>query len=463
VNDDARTINLSLISHTNVGKTTLARTLLARNVGEVRDAPHVTDVAEAHLLIATAGGDRMQLWDTPGLGDSARLARRLQASGNPIGWLLSEVWDRWRDRPFWSSQQAIRNVRDHADVVLYLVNAAENPDDAGYVGPEMEILGWIGKPAIVLLNQVGEPRPHAVEQAEEERWRGHMARHAVVRGVLTLDAFARCWVQEDRLFSVLRDAAPPEKHQALARLRAVWRERNLQVFEQSVDALGAELAAVLGDREPLERSHDVGRAVAALAGRAQTAARQAMERLIALHGLAGHAKQEIPRRVAAQFDVRRPADVARTSLVGGVVSGLVGGLTADLALGGASLGAGAIIGALVGALGAGGAAHAWNVVRGRDAARVRWSIELLEAHLAGAVLRYLAVAHFGRGRGEWRESEHPAHWRAIAEDIARSHRDALEFLSAEAPPDARALVREALCGALVRLYPDSADLLRNAN
>ena len=98
-------------------------------------------------------------------------------------------------------------------------------------------------------------------------------------------------------------------------------------------------------------------------------------------------------------------------------------------------------------------------MRGRDAARVRWSIELLEAHLAGAVLRYLAVAHFGRGRGEWRESEHPPHWRALAEEIARTHRDALEFLSGDETPDARYLVRDSLAAALVRLYPEAAHLI----
>ncbi|MEO7007994.1 MAG: GTPase, partial [Caldimonas sp.] len=39
----ARSISLSLVSHTNVGKTTLARTLLGRDVGQVRDVPHVTE------------------------------------------------------------------------------------------------------------------------------------------------------------------------------------------------------------------------------------------------------------------------------------------------------------------------------------------------------------------------------------------------------------------------------------
>ena len=41
------TISLSLISHTNAGKTTLARTLLSESVGEVRDSAHVTVQATA--------------------------------------------------------------------------------------------------------------------------------------------------------------------------------------------------------------------------------------------------------------------------------------------------------------------------------------------------------------------------------------------------------------------------------
>jgi len=128
---DARTIALSLISHTNAGKTTLARTLIGRDVGEVRDAAHVTQQASGYRLIESAAGDVLMLWDTPGFGDSARLARRLGQQGNPIGWFLSQVWDRFRDRAFFHSQQAVRNVRDTADVVLYPVNAAESPAGAG--------------------------------------------------------------------------------------------------------------------------------------------------------------------------------------------------------------------------------------------------------------------------------------------------------------------------------------------
>jgi predicted GTPase len=188
----AGSIALSLVSHTNAGKTTLARTLLGRDIGEVRDAPHVTEFADAFTLLETPTGETLQLWDTPGFGDSLRLLRRMRQATQPLGWFLSAVWDRWRDKPFWHSQQALRNVRDHSDVVLYLVNAAETPQAAGYLASEMELLAWTGKPVIVLLNQLGAPREAALEDAEVQQWRQHLAPFVAVHAVLPLDAFARC-------------------------------------------------------------------------------------------------------------------------------------------------------------------------------------------------------------------------------------------------------------------------------
>ena len=164
-------IQLVLISHTNAGKTTLARTLVGMDVGEVRDAAARDRCRPSRIrCCAPPTGDALLLWDTPGFGDSVRLAKRLAMADNPIGWLLREVIDRYRDRPFWLSQQALRTARDEADLVLYLVNSSEDPHDAGYLAPEMKVLDWLGKPVMVLLNQMGPPRPAAEEQAEQARW-----------------------------------------------------------------------------------------------------------------------------------------------------------------------------------------------------------------------------------------------------------------------------------------------------
>jgi hypothetical protein len=472
----ATILNLSLVSHTNAGKTTLARSLLGRDVGEVRDEAHVTALAERHTLLEVDGAC-LQLWDTPGFGDSARLARRLRQECNPLAWLRSEAWDRWRDRPFWSSQQAMRNVRDEADVVLYLVNATESPRDAGYVAPEMEILAWMDKPVLLLLNQLGAPRPDAQDAADEARWRAHVAAYPCVRGVLSLDAFARCWVQEFTLLAAIAQVLPAAKQAAFAQLRAAWQQQRLTTLAQALDILAETLAGAARDEEivadtqlmPALKAIVLGRdkeatpreqAMARLAERLTLETRRSTDRLIEIHGLGGRAAAEVLARLADAFAVQARLPEGRAALVGGALSGALSGLAADLAAGGLTLGAGLVGGALLGALGSAGLAHGYNLIRGADASRVRWSSDALSGQFAAALLRYLAVAHYGRGRGEWQQGEHPLHWqsRVDAQLAARQARLATLW-RAPADPGLEAELRaelDAAIGAILdELYPGS--------
>jgi len=449
----------------------------------VRDAAHVTETTDAHLLISTPLGDELRLWDTPGFGDSARLLKRLRQSGNPLGWFLSQVWDRYVDRPFFSSQQAVRNVRDEADVVLYLVNAGEDPESAGYVDAEMQILGWIGKPVIVLLNQLGPPRPAAVEAAEARRWATHLAGYPWVRDTLAFDAFARCWVQEHALLDRVGSVLPPGKRESFARLAAAWRERNRDTFERSMHVLAKQLAAIgadgttvsaqgaagaarawvtalLGSRGRTDAATDA--AMAQLAQRLDAAVRAATDELIALHGLSGRAAGEILQRMGTEYAVDKAADPGKASLIGAALSGALGGLAADLAAGGLTFGAGAVLGGLLGAAGARGLAGAYNLARGSDATTLRWSAEFLTGRVAGAVLRYLAVAHFGRGRGDYVAAEYPQHWGAVVDAAVSAQRAFLDRLWSEAeggtPAAAlesrlRPLLETIVSDVLERLYP----------
>jgi hypothetical protein len=466
------TIRLSLVAHTNVGKTALARTLLGRDIGEVRDAPHVTEFAEMHVLLSSDAGDELQLWDTPGFGDSVRLERRMRASGTPLGWLLTQVWDRWRDRAFWASQQAMRHVREQSDVVLYLVNAAESPAAAGYVAPEMALLGWVGKPVLVLLNQLGAPRAAAEEADDVERWRVHLARWPLVRDVLPMDAFARCWVQEGVLLTAIGAALGAQER--MQRLSAAWAERKLALFGAAVAELSASLGRIAATRSPVAETgwmarRDVARAAQqVLAEGLDAEVRASTGRLIALHGLEGRAQGEILQRVATQIDVHERVGEGRAALVGGVVSGALAGLKADLLSGGLTLGGGMLAGGLLGALGAVGIARGLNLVRGTDRSFVAWSADAMGPMVEAALLRYLAVAHFGRGRGEWAEGEAPAHWRDVVALALEPEREALAALwrgrstrydnSGEAERLAAALTPQVAAAAravLERLYPGS--------
>ena len=479
-------IALSLIAHTNVGKTALARTLLKRDVGEVRDDAHVTLVAERHTMIETPQGDTLCLWDTPGFGDSARLARRLATLDRPIVGFLAMVWDRWREPALWSSQQAMRNVRDDADVVLYLVNASETPSDAGYLAPELQILEWLGKPVVALLNQTGTPRTPAVEAAEIERWRQALGSRSWMHGVLALDAFARCWVQERTWLRAVAGALSEAKQPAFARLAAAWQADSEAQFDAAMTAIAEPIARAACDRAPLADAGlrgslvEVGKAIGlandrvdpakqvamrTLADRLDADTRSGMDRLIAIHGLDGRAAAEVMTRLADSVTAEAPVDERKAAVIGGFVSGALTGLAADIASGGLTFGAGLLAGGIVGAVGAAGVARGFNLVRGKTQASIRWSDEFVAALVPAAVLRYLAVAHYGRGRGEWVASEYPPFWRdAVVDAVARTGGVAtIVALRAADNCNVQSLatawqrkLREITLAVLAALYPDAA-------
>jgi hypothetical protein len=478
-------VELVLVSHTNSGKTTLARTLLGRDVGEVRDSPHVTELAEPYALLETRAGDVLRLWDTPGFGDSARLVQRLRMADNPLGWLLREVWDRHRDRPFWCSQQAVRAARLSGDVVLYLVNAAEQPRDAGYLASEIRILRWIDKPVLALLNQIGPPRPQGEDEAERELWRSHLAAHGLACEVLTLDAFARCWVQEGTLLAAVGQRLAGEKQAGLARLRAEWTARSIERFDACLQVLAEQMTAAAHDSETLDaadapaatagtrllvtlglRRDDAAheRATAALAARLDASVRAATDRMIALHGLEGHAADTILRRVQEAYATQEPIAEGKAALLGGVLTGALTGLKADLATGGLSLGAGLLIGAVVGGLGGAGIARGINRLTGSERARLSWPDDFLDGLVRAGILRYLAIAHYGRGRGSFVEGEAPAHWHRDTQEELLQRQPALHGIwqaarAGAAPADTAAALlaplRATTAAVLARQYPGS--------
>ncbi len=304
-----------------------------------------------------------------------------------------------------------------------------------------------------------------------------------MRGTLAFDAFARCWVQEHALLERVGAALPEGARETFARLAAAWRARNEEVFRRSVELLATQLAAVAGDGEEVPtptlgatarawlagivRGERAGAglgneaAMQALAGRADARIRQATDGLIALHGLSGTAAAQIRERVATDFVVDPAADTGKAGVIGAAVSGALGGLIADLHAGGLTFGAGALVGGLLGAAGARGLAQAYNLVRGTETSTVRWSDDVRSKLVAAAGLRYLAVAHFGRGRGDFVESEHPAHWRPELETAIGAETAALTAIWSEADRGAaagglerplREVIERVLRAVLAKLY-----------
>ena len=473
-------ITLSLVSHTNVGKTSLARTLLRRDVGQVLDQAHVTDQAEIFELIQLDSGSRLLLADTPGFGDSARLLQRLRRSDRPVWWFLQQTWDRYTDRPFWCSQQATLNVREQADLVLYLVNATEEPDEAGYVDHELALLDWLDVPVWILLNHTGDTSfQNQPLTPRIERWRDHTRRFQVVRGVGALDAYNRCWVEEDHLLRDLEPLLPEPSRPLMHELRQAWNRRNLDVMDRCVEAIAGYLAGAALDRESLASRRpsraEKDAAMAALGRRAVDGSEDLMSELLARHQLEGTVAAEIDKQLDAfSVEGEDALDTERGALLGGVVSGAVGGLAADLLAGGLTFGGGMLAGAILGAVGGAGLARGYRLVKGDKMPSVAWSQTFLDSLAAQALLRYLAVAHFGRGRGEFRDHEASRRWLdAVTAELKARHPEWQEMWQSLATHRAnlnaqqaarrlRPLVHETVRAVLLKGYPGAKELLGSA-
>lgn len=433
---DPLRINLSLVSHTNIGKTTLARTLLSKDVGEIADRAHVTETADDFVLARDNLGAELVLWDTPGFGNSVQLASRLAARSNPLGWFLSEVWDRFTNKAFWLNQMAIKHVKETSSVVLYLVNVSELPDSAPYIKAEMSILSWIGKPVIVLLNQMGEPRPKEEEEKDVEDWENAMSSYPLVKAVLPLDAFARCWVQEVVLFDEIQKALPESLQSSYSSLRSIWERSRRAVYSSSVDALASHVWRQLVNKEVVaapslkdqmltlakrfgflnKDDNALSDARAALNSAAADSFCRLTNQLISINGISGKgAGREILRRMKNDWSIQRYSmDAGSAAAVGGGIgfaSGAAAGAAADFASAGISLGLGSIIGGILGAVGGLGAATLYNSKAKKEGLEIAWSSHAVSEFTIESVLLYLAVAHFGRGRGDWVEGESPLFWK----------------------------------------------------
>jgi hypothetical protein len=242
----------------------------------------------------------------------------------------------------------------------------------------------------------------------------------------------------------------------MARLRAAWQSQHQQTFDAAMNALAGSLARLATAVEVVPdaggfgaRLRQAGSAIGARVGwgnagadndrspaaLAQTALAARLDAevrantlaLITLHGIDGEARAqgEILARLATHFETRLALDEGKAALWGGMVSGALVGLKADILSGGLTLGGGLLAGGLIGALGAAGLARCVNLVRGTGQSWVAWNALALDQFVEAALLRYLAVAHFGRGRGEWAQGESPAHWREVVQRALASQRETL--------------------------------------
>ncbi|MBU1329883.1 MAG: GTPase/DUF3482 domain-containing protein [Gammaproteobacteria bacterium] len=345
----SRPLTLALVGHTNVGKTSLLRTL-TRDVGfgEVSHRPSTTRHVEGARL-SVDGQALLELYDTPGLEDAIALLDYLERLDRPGERLdgparLARFLDGSEARQRFEQEAKVLRQLLASDAGLYVIDARE-PVLAKY-RDELAILSMCGRPLLPVLNFV------AGQGHREGEWREALARlglHALVR----FDSVAPPLDGERRLYeslALLLEHARP----ALQRL-IDDHEAQRQARRQSGARLIADLlldCAACRRSVAAEPKREQA-AVIALRDSVRQREQRSVEALLRLYAFRPDDAQagELPLLDGRWGDDLFNPETLRqlgVNVGGGMAAGAATGLGVDLLVGGLTLGAAAAVGALVG-------------------------------------------------------------------------------------------------------------------
>jgi hypothetical protein len=377
-------LKLAVVGHTNVGKTSLLRTL-TRDVGfgEVSHRPSTTRHVEGARL-SVDGEALLELYDTPGLEDAIALLDFLERLDRPGERLdgparLARFLEGSEARQRFEQEAKVLRQLLASDAGLYVIDARE-PVLAKY-RDELAVLASCGKPLLPVLNFVSSSRHR------EPDWREALARlglHALVR----FDSVAPPEDGERRLYESLALLLENSRGQ-LERLIADQQAQR-EVRRHSAARLIAEL---LLDCAACRRS------VATTSDQVQSAiddvrkaVRQREQRCVeALLKLYAFRREDASASDLPLLDGRWGDDLFNPETLkllgvrvgGGIAAGAAAGAGVDLLVGGITLGAAALVGAI-----AGGALQTARSYGGRLLGKLKGQRELT---VDDAVLRLLAL------------------------------------------------------------------------
>ena len=342
-------LKLAVVGHTNVGKTSLLRTL-TRDVGfgAISHRPSTTQHVEGARL-SVDGEALIELYDTPGFEDAVALydyleqlprqGERLDGPEQVQRFLhSSEAGQR-----FEQEAKVLRQLLQ-SDAGLYVIDARE-PVLAKY-RDELAILAMCGKPLLPVLNFVNSP------EQREAQWREVLARlglHAVVR----FDTITPPVDGEQRLYenlSLVLDSQRPR----LQRL-VDYNQAQVQVRRSAAYRLIAELLLdVSACRRSVHPDH-LNAAIQELHDDVRQREQRCVEALLKLYAF----RKDDALAAALPLeegrwgdDLFNPATMKQmgVKLGGGMAAGAVTGAGIGLITGGLSLGMGTVVGAAVGGL-----------------------------------------------------------------------------------------------------------------
>ncbi len=377
-------LKLAVVGHTNVGKTSLLRTL-TRDVGFGEVSPHASTTRHVEgARLSVDGVALLELYDTPGLEDAIALLDYLERLDRPGERLdgparLARFLDSSEARQRFEQEAKVLRQLLASDAGLYVIDARE-PVLAKY-RDELAVLTMCGRPLLPVLNFVSSG------QHREQDWRDALARiglHALV----CFDSVAPPLDGERRLYdslALLLEKARPhlqrliDDHQTQRQLRKSSGARLIAELLLDCAACRRSVAA----QSALEQA-----AIRALHQTIRQREQRCVDALLRLYAFRRDDAEagELPLLDGRWGDdLFNPETLKQLGITvgSGMAAGAATGVGVDLLVGGITLGAAALIGAVIG-----GSAQTLRGYGARLKGKLKGQRELT---VDDAVLRLLAL------------------------------------------------------------------------
>lgn len=390
---------IAVVGHTNVGKTSLLRTLTRQvDFGRVSDQPGTTRHAEM-VTLRLSGQVQMRFVDTPGLEDAVALHEFLQQQPGETRLQRIEAFLRGPEARGTFEQEAkvLRTLLERADAAMLVLDVRE-PVLPKY-RTELDLLVACARPVMPVLNFVRSERARSADWHQLLRESGLHAR-------AEFDAVAPLHGSEQQLYLDLAALLPGRRvHlQAIVDGLALQAQDRLRAATHIVANTLVGVAAMRRAAPAEDLADAVQRRafVAAFQQDVQQHAGVGVTDLLDLFGFrVGDAElAELPASDGRwASDLFNPELLRQVSLnLGwGALVGAGAGAVIDLALAGLSLGAATGVGAAVGGAVSGGWRPVWRKLRNRLTGLHEVTVEDAVLVLLAGRLGALALALARRG------------------------------------------------------------------
>jgi hypothetical protein len=343
-------LNIAVVGHTNVGKTSLIRTLTRRgSFGDVSSSPGTTRHVESQVLMVN-GQKIVRLLDTPGFEDSIGLfdaIEYLDDGREKLGTDRLTLFLNSKEASISFSQETkvIRQLLE-CDVVFYVIDAREPV--LGKYQDELRIISLAAKPVFPLLNFV------ASENSRVDQWI-KLLKELNLHTSIQFDSVAYDFFAEQQLYKKMQTMLANSWHQPLESLINHRLESSLALLIAAANCVATLLIESAAYRQVITKNNALSSSSDQLQQAIRKKENKATLDLLTLFQFQpdDYGADLLPvsenrwkldlfdPETLKQFGVKATSTAAKGAAIG---------LGVDMAVGGVSLGAAAALGALFGGI-----------------------------------------------------------------------------------------------------------------